>query len=195
MEPESRWKQMQYSLMKEVNADGIKKSTKKKTFLLKLQRQTCLAYRDSAQRNTFSETQGQIKWARKKFGRRKVKNAKKNPWGCKFELLKCVVFCKLNLTAWLGDFFSTIKSTCLPWQRNNTSCMYLLKINAINADIFSANDSTSCIPMLYKMTAKSDALFIFVHLEELDNIVIRITIVTFGILFTLARKMDIHYDN
>ena len=45
--------------------------------------------------------------------------------------------------------------------------MYLLKINAINADIFSANDSTSCIPMLYKMTAKSDALFIFVHLEEL----------------------------
>ena len=70
--------------------------------------------------------------------------------------------------------------------------MYLLKINVINADIFSANDSTSCIPMLHKMTAKSDALFIFVHLEELDNIVIRITIVTFGILFTLARKIVIH---
>ena len=29
MEPENRWKQMQYSLMKEVNADGIKKLTKK----------------------------------------------------------------------------------------------------------------------------------------------------------------------
>ena len=32
MEPENRRKQMQYSLMKEVNANGIKKLTKKKHF-------------------------------------------------------------------------------------------------------------------------------------------------------------------
>ena len=83
MEPENRWKQMQYSLMKEVNANGIKKLTKKnifakttKTNMSSIQREH-IAHHILGDLGVVSGGGKKSKRARKKFGRRKVKNEKK----------------------------------------------------------------------------------------------------------------------